>query len=352
MFNFSQLQQIHLEVSNNCQASCPWCLRNHNGGMENPLIKVSNWSLADFKHIITPEILSQLTYLNFLGNSGDAPMNNDLPAMCRYVNENNPNVRIKIHTNGGMRSTAWWEDLVECLPEKHLVIFGIDGLEDTNHIHRIGVKYEKAMENARAFINSGGRAQWSFIVFKHNEHQLENARALSKEFGFCHFEVKHSSRFFDGKDKDVMDSSGSVLYSISPPTVTPVKFHTKKMVDEIDEIVKQSTGIQCFADHFKEIYIDAHKKVYPCCWLGLLPIVYDTGYTSNIHKKMLDQLEIVLEKIGNINLMETSLQEVLNSEAWKNSFNEAWGKNELIKCVDACGKKNNLPKQIEEFVES
>jgi len=72
MFNFSQLRQIHLEISNNCQASCPWCLRNYNSGITNPLIKIENWSLEEFQKIINPEVLSQLTVLNFLGNSGDA----------------------------------------------------------------------------------------------------------------------------------------------------------------------------------------------------------------------------------------------------------------------------------------
>ena len=352
MFNFSQLKQLHLEISNNCQAGCPWCLRNYNSGIANPLLKIKNWSLEEFQRIINPEVMSQLRVLNFLGNSGDAQMNNDLPEMCKYAKKINPSINIKIHTNGGMRNTSWWEDLVECLPEKHSLIFGIDGLEDTNHIHRVGVRFEKVIENAKAFINAGGKAQWSFLVFKHNEHQLETARALSKELRFCNFEVKHSSRFFDSKDKPVMDASGNILYSISPPTVTPVKFYTKQMVDTIDKIVTESTGIQCFADNHKEIYIDAHKNVYPCCWLGYLPIVYDPGYTSDIHSRMLDQLNVVIDKIGNINALTSSLEEILNSDAWKNSFDDAWKESGLIKCVDACGKNTPMPDQMQEFVES
>ena len=124
------------------------------------------------------------------------------------------------------------------------------------------------------------------------------------------------------------------------------------MVDTIDKIVTESTGIQCFADNHKEIYIDAHKNVYPCCWLGYLPIVYDPEYTSGIHSRMLDQLNVIVDKIGDINSLTSSLEEILNSQAWKNSFDDAWKESGLIKCVDACGKNTPMPKQMEEFVES
>ena len=39
MFSFSDLENIHLEITNRCQASCPMCSRNYHGGLENPLIK-------------------------------------------------------------------------------------------------------------------------------------------------------------------------------------------------------------------------------------------------------------------------------------------------------------------------
>ena len=57
MFKFSELRQIHLEISNRCQASCPMCSRNYHGGQDNPLIKGKDWTLDEFKQIMSPEVL-------------------------------------------------------------------------------------------------------------------------------------------------------------------------------------------------------------------------------------------------------------------------------------------------------
>ena len=51
------------------------------------------------------------------------------------------------------------------------------------------------MQSAQAFINAGGRAEWDFLVFRHNEHQVESARKLAKEMGFAKFYVRKTGRF-------------------------------------------------------------------------------------------------------------------------------------------------------------
>ena len=57
----------------------------------------------------------------------------------------------------------------------------------------------------KSFIEAGGRARWDFLVFDFNEHQVDEARKLSEEWGFEKFIVKKSSRFITGhvtKKKD------------------------------------------------------------------------------------------------------------------------------------------------------
>ena len=49
------------------------------------------------------------------------------------------------------------------------VVFAIDGLQDTLGTYRRNVSFDKVIANASAFIAAGGRAEWDFLVFEHNE---------------------------------------------------------------------------------------------------------------------------------------------------------------------------------------
>ncbi len=39
MYNYKQINEVHLEVTQRCNASCPMCDRNENGGPVNQHIK-------------------------------------------------------------------------------------------------------------------------------------------------------------------------------------------------------------------------------------------------------------------------------------------------------------------------
>ncbi len=179
MFKFEDIKQVHLEITNNCQASCPMCNRNIDGGLPNPHIKINEWSLQDFKEIMTTELLNQIHSYYYCGTFGDPILNNNLIDMCDYSTKVAPHVNVAIHTNGGARSKSWWTKLAHALPKEHRVVFALDGLEDTHHLYRVGTKFEDVIENARAFILAGGIAEWVFIKFKHNEHQVDKARLIA-----------------------------------------------------------------------------------------------------------------------------------------------------------------------------
>ena len=38
MYNLSDIKTLHIELTNKCQASCPMCARNLQGGVVNPFI--------------------------------------------------------------------------------------------------------------------------------------------------------------------------------------------------------------------------------------------------------------------------------------------------------------------------
>ena len=55
MFDFNDLKTIHIELTTNCQAKCPMCSRNIHSGVENPLLRIVQWTLDDFKTIINKD---------------------------------------------------------------------------------------------------------------------------------------------------------------------------------------------------------------------------------------------------------------------------------------------------------
>jgi len=81
MFSFKELKRIQVEITNRCQASCPMCLRNIHGGIENPSLAINEWNYEDFKVIFNKDVLDQIDHVNFCGDFGDPILNNDLTRM-------------------------------------------------------------------------------------------------------------------------------------------------------------------------------------------------------------------------------------------------------------------------------
>jgi MoaA/NifB/PqqE/SkfB family radical SAM enzyme len=351
MFKFNQLENIHLEITNRCQASCPMCSRNIHGGLENPLIKNQDWTITDFKQILTTEVLQQLKGFYLCGNFGDPIINNDLIDMCGYSRDINPNLYIRIHTNGGARNTDWWKKLAKALPPEHNVIFAIDGLADTHSLYRVGTDFNKVLENAKAFINAGGTAEWVFIKFKHNEHQLLAAEALAKEHGFSRFTYKDSARFVATEQFPVYDAAGNTTRYLEPPTGSKINLITQDVIDNYKDIVDASE-IDCYVTQTKEIYIDAYKKIMPCCFLASIPYNYAAANdaTKTIRLEIEQQYADLINDLGNTNALENTVQSVIDSNAWQTVWKKYWGKEKLITCARTCGV-NKLSKPKDQFIE-
>lgn len=357
MFKFTELKSLHLEISNNCQASCPMCSRNVHGGQENPLLKIQNWTLKEFKTIVSKEVLNQIDSLYFCGNFGDPILNNNLIDMCQYVTDTLPEADLRIHTNGSARSTKWWRDLAGVLPLTHNVVFALDGLADTQSIYRIGTDYHQILKNATEFISSGGTAEWCFIKFKHNEHQVDDARRIATELGFKKFTVKNSSRFILEPKYDVKDAQGNVLYYIEPPVSNKMTFIDKSTIDNYKKIVENST-IECYSEITKEVYIDAYKNIFPCCWLAMIPYVHiePNDYASNIRFEIRNEYNALIDSLGGIdklNAVNYTIEDIINSYEYQTVWSDYWGKKKLITCARTCGKmkENNLSKPSDQVIE-
>lgn len=350
MFKFNELEDIHLEITSNCQASCPMCIRNYHGGIENPLLKLSGWSIHDFKKIMTDEVLNQIKGFYFCGNFGDPIINDSLIEMIQYAVSINPDLNIRIHTNGSARNAKWWMHLAHALPRIHKVIFAIDGLEDTHSLYRIGTSYKKIIENAKAFIQAGGTAEWCFIKFKHNEHQIYEAKDRAEKLGFYLFTEKNTSRFFAKPEFDVYDKHGNVIYALEQPTNAITSYIPEHYAKNYADIFKNAE-IDCYVKKTKECYIDAQRNVFPCCFLASAPYVYspDNDITKNFRADVLEQYKDLRKTLGDTNSLNYSLKDIINSQEWQTAWKDYWGESKLLTCARTCGKIKNLSQPKDQF---
>ena len=91
---------------------------------------------------------------------------------------------IEVSTNAGLKTSKWWErygELSSKSDNRLEIHFAIDGVNTNDY--RVGVNLEKVWNNVDTYLNAGGFASWQYIIFKYNEHELDEARTIAKDKG-------------------------------------------------------------------------------------------------------------------------------------------------------------------------
>ena len=246
MYTYNEIKTLHLEVTDKCNAACPMCARNINGGEDNPQLPNVELSLEDVKTMFPVDFIKQLDRMYMCGNYGDPIAARDTLEIFQYFREHNSKMMLSLHTNGSAKSAEWWTNLAKVLGTKGYVVFSVDGLEDTNHLYRQNTVFSKIMTNAQAFIDAGGRARWDYIVFAHNEHQVELAEELSKKMKFEKFQFKKSARFYSnatGVTKEMHQAANrkGLTTLLQPPTNPKYK---NSALQELSKIAKDTNEIK------------------------------------------------------------------------------------------------------------
>ena len=177
MYSIKDIKSIHFEVTSYCNAKCPMCSRYDRQGRVHPSLKFTHLNKKYFYKILEP--LKNLKFVYFSGVYGDPCMHPDLLEFVNYL-KNIKKVRVSIDTNASLQKPQFWKALANY---RAYINFAIDGLEDTNHIYRQNTNYKNIMQNVETFCNAGGSGQWNFIVFKHNQHQVETAKKIASDLG-------------------------------------------------------------------------------------------------------------------------------------------------------------------------
>lgn len=234
------IKVLHLEPTDVCQAACPLCARETDPDFRRD--RQHHLDMDDIAKVFDNEKIAALDKMFMCGNYGDPAAGKYTLDIYRSFRSINPGIVLGMNTNGGIQTSFWWHALGGIMNQpQDYVVFSIDGLSDTNSVYRKNVNWDKVMTNAEAFIAAGGSAHWDMLVYKHNQHQVDECEQLARDMGFKWFRAKVSRRGFTDRLE------------------APIGWKDPRV---------HGTKINCQALNEQSAYIDAQGRLSPCCWLG------------------------------------------------------------------------------------
>lgn len=377
IYNVTQIGRLHIELSSRCNASCPACSRNLAGGPVTPNLELTELTLDDIKSFFPEKFVKNIIGINFCGNVGDPGMAVDLlPILEHFQAHGSKEIAQHVRTNGGMRKPDFWRDVGKffaSIPRNSsnhaflhpAVVWSVDGLEDTNHLYRKGVRWDRLFANMEAYASTGAFGIWEFLVFEHNQHQVEQAERMAEKLGFK-FLPKNPLGFGEyqpGKQQGmkVYDKDGYYEYSIYPvnfdgvrdkfPEGYKVDFE-KAMIENVPVLndfsknLGRTSGIRCksLEQYAQEIYISATGHLLPCCFLGGVFGQFNSTYSRWQFNQAVKNMGV-----DKIDLRKNSIYEILMGPHFNKLFTDGWAAKtvedgRLLFCVETCGSISHMDK--------
>jgi glutaredoxin len=178
------LGSCNVETSNRCPLRCPQCTR-----AKLLLPKDSN-KYKEIKARINSgddlQIIDALKLLDFFkrgvflcGQLSDPVYWPNLFEFLKLSN-NYLDRTISLHIAASQKNIEWYKSAFGLCGKNIIWKFGIDGMEDTGPIYRVGQNSKLMFEAMLLGKAMGISIEWHYIVFQHNVHQLDEARLFAK----------------------------------------------------------------------------------------------------------------------------------------------------------------------------
>ena len=337
VLNKDNINQLQIDITSYCNAFCPGCARNINGGKLNPILPLQHMSMSVWNKIIDFVKVSNVKLLQFNGNYGDASNHPKFVEMLQLLANEVNDIDIIVHTNGGARNTKFWEELATVLQKfsyySH-VVFSIDGLKDTNHIHRRGVDYDTLIDNVEAFIGAGGSAMWRMIVFEHNKQDVPKVHEYAKELGF---KVFYLNRNYATKLEmmEYKDLPAGVVYKIPNEEFKQLK--QQYGFWNLHPTEAEPLNSLCPWQKERRVQITIDGSIHPCCYYALYVLDFPQMNGADNWRYESDPMTSAYRKYGRTfnNLNNFTLEQIIDHIFWKEDLPNFWNTKDSI-CSYQC----------------
>jgi MoaA/NifB/PqqE/SkfB family radical SAM enzyme len=197
------IHSLNIDATYRCPLQCPLCMRNRPGGKEK-IKQSSDISLESFQ-----KLCAYFNKMHICGQISDGIYHPKFLDMLKYHYENYSHLTLTIMTNGSGKKLEWWEKAYQYSGKNTNWHFGLDGLDqETANIYRVNTNFDSVFNAMKLGVSLKKNVIWKFIVFKHNEHQIEDAKQFALENGI-EFHLIKSGRW----DEEIIVSTG-----IEPPS--------------------------------------------------------------------------------------------------------------------------------------
>jgi len=341
-----QVQILQFEPTSHCNAKCPHCPRfnitHHDvfksDGTLHPDLTLNHIDVDAVLNNLELDRMPLLRQIIIEGDKGDPCMHPKIDQLINGLISAPSSPYITLTTNGSIRSNNWWSKLAKT---KNLeVVFSIDGLEDTNHLYRVGLDYNTIIKNAQAFINAGGRAVWKMIVFRHNEHQIDSIKTLARDLGFAEFILAPAQPRFKGQAQWPVEVDGQIHYlSDTTLNINPqrVKFKNKLSLRHNT----QFNDVQRICPNLirGQLYITHQNYIIPCCMLH---------FDTELKYFGTDQLKEITDGFERHNISKYSLSTIFEQPFFKNKLLDSFKTGNLLHtCEKSC--KTEIEQNLKEL---
>jgi len=330
----TDVRSLQLEITSRCNARCAHCARFTEDGSLHPTLTLDHWDMTTVIKNLELDQMPNLSFVEIEGDKGDPASHPKLQTLVEEfaLHPNSP--AVMLYTNGSIRTPDFWKCIGAYANTS--TVFSIDGLHDTNHLYRVGCQWDRIMENAKAYIDAGGRAIWKCIVFKHNQHQLMEIKNLARQMGFAEVSFRLPRVYeFSRKPRWLIYDRQQFLGELLPPVditytdcvrISEIFLPQQKALKSHNKLPKICPNLQ--RGH---LYVTYRSHVIPCC------MMHNYLYESRTNAGARRMMQELVGDVDSLDLSTHPLSTVLMSRFFDNELEEHFrGGPHLPVCAKSC----------------